>query len=312
MEELKSNLASDLDFNPVYASACSGDVDAQIKLGKMYRDGDGIEKDGDKAVEWLAKAANQGSTTAKFILGYMYKDGDGVPLNYSKAIEWFTLASEEGDLDSLVWLGLLHERGHGFPKDPSKAVEYYSIAAAKGDSYGQNNLGNSYRYGTGVPKDEKKAIEWLSKSAAQGNEIALMSLGEMCIEQGDYEKGKEYLRRAGEEGNERALEKLSKIEAVQEKHRIEDSVKKITCPFCGKQSVWKSKFCHGCTARITYEPIREYEWIGIGLGIIFAVVGIANDPNNIGRILLYSFIIWCLSLILGKLFGKQRAMFSRV
>ena len=109
-----------------------------------------------------------------------------------------------------------------------------------------------------------------------------------------------------------AIEKtLKKIEAVQEKHRIEDSVRKITCPFCGKKSVWKAKYCHGCTARITYEPIREYEWIGIGLGIIFAVVGIAIDPNHIGMVLFYAFIIWCLSIILGKLFGKQRAMFSR-
>ncbi|NYU10358.1 hypothetical protein A8O28_14930 [Enterobacteriaceae bacterium CCUG 67584] len=44
-----------------------------------------------------------------------------------------------------------------------------------------------------------------------------MSLGEMYIEQGDYEKGKEYLRRAGEKGNQSALETLKKIEAVQEK-----------------------------------------------------------------------------------------------
>lgn len=311
MEELKSNSFSDRDYNHVYASASSGDIEAQNKLGCMYRDGDRVEQDGNKAVEWLTKAANQGSTIAKFNLGYMYKDGDGVPLSYSKAIEWFTLAADEGDLDSLVWLGILHERGHGFPKDPSKAVEYYSIAAAKGDSYGQNNLGNSYRHGTGVPKDEKKAIEWLSKSAAQGNEIALMTLGEMYIEQGEYEKGKEYLRRAGENGNQRALETLKKIEAVQEKHRIEDSVRKITCPFCGKKSVWKAKYCHGCTARILYSPARKYEWMGIGIAIFSAVVGVAMDPNHLGRVLFFSFLIWPLSLILSRLFGEQQAFFRK-
>ncbi len=310
MEELKSNSVSGRDYNIVYASASSGNVDAQLALGRKYRDGDGVEQDGDKAVEWLTKAANQGSTNAKYDLAYIYKEGDCVPLNYSKAIEWFTLAADEGDLDSLVWLGLLHERGHGFPKDPSKAVEYYSIAAAKGDSYGQNNLGNSYRHGTGVPKDEKKAIEWLSKSAAQGNESALMTLGEMYIEQGDYEKGKEYLRRAGEEGNERALEKLSKIEAVQEKHRIEDSVKKITCPFCGRQSVWGQKYCHGCTARILYSPARRYEWIGICIAILCFLIGITLW-DSIGEVLVVSLMIWPLSIILSKFFGEQQAFFRK-
>ena len=311
MEELKSNSVSDRDYHPLYAPASAGDIDAQIELGLKYRDGDGVEQDGNKAVEWLTKAANKGSTQAKFNLGYMYKDGDGVPLNYSKAIEWFTLAADEGDMNSLVWIGILHQRGHGFTQDFSKAAECYSVAASKGDSYGQYNLGTFYRDGKGVPRDSHKALGLFTLSAEQGNELALEALGELYIAQRDYEKGKEYLRQAGEKGKQSALETLKKIEAVQEKHRIEDSIKKITCPFCGKQSVWKAKFCHGCTARITYEPIREYEWIGIGLGIIFAVVGIAIDPNHIGMVLFYSFIIWWLSIMLGKFFGKQRAMFSK-
>lgn len=312
MEELKSNSVSDRDYNPVYASAASGDVDAQIKLGKMYRDGNGIEKDGKKAVEWLTKAAEQGSLDAHYLLGDICASGNGVPLSYSKALEWFKFPLDQGDSDTQVYVGWLHEKGFGVPKDNSKAAEYYALAAEQGNSTAQHNLGNFYEQGLGVPKDENKAFEYYSLSAQQGDSDGQAKLGAMYIARHDYEKGKDYLRIAGENGNQRALETLKKIEAVQEKHRIEDSVRKITCPFCGKTSVWKAKYCHGCTARITYEPIREYEWIGIGLGIIFAVVGIANDPNNIGRILFFSFIIWCLSIVLGKLFGKQRAMFSRV
>lgn len=307
MEELKLNSVSDSDYNQVYASASSGDIEAQNKLGCMYRDGDRVEQDGNKAVEWLTKAANQGSTIAKFNLGYMYKDGDGVPLSYSKAIEWFTLAADEGDLDSLVWLGILHERGHGFPKDPSKAVEYYSIAAAKGDSYGQNNLGNSYRHGTGVPKDEKKAIEWLSKSAAQGNEIALMTLGEMYIEQGDYEKGKEYLRRAGENGNQRALETLKKIEAVQEKHRIEDSIKKFTCTVCNKQNPWGQKYCSHCSSIVKYAPAWKYVWLGVLTGVVTAGYGLTQGASLTEAAFAFVFP-WLAVMLLAKLFGGTRAV----
>ncbi|HDX4050349.1 TPA: SEL1-like repeat protein [Enterobacter soli] len=311
MEELKSNSVSCRDYHPLYAPASAGDIDAQIELGLKYRDGNGVEQDGNKAVEWLTKAANQGSTQAKFNLGYMYKDGDGVPLNYSKAIEWFTLAADEGDMNSLVWIGILHQRGHGFTQDFSKAAECYSVAASKGDSYGQYNLGTLYRDGKGVPSDSHKALELFTLSAEQGNELALEALGELYIAQRDYEKGKEYLRRAGANGNQKALETLKKIEAVQEKHRIEDSVRKITCPFCGKKSVWKAKYCHGCTARILYSPARKYEWMGIGIAIFSAVVGVAMDPNHLGRVLFFSFLIWPLSLILSRLFGEQQAFFRK-
>lgn len=311
MEEFKSNSVSGRDYNPVYASASSGDVDAQIKLGKMYRDGDGVEKDGKKAVEWLTKAAKQGSLNAHYLLGDIYASGNGVPLSYSKALEWFKFPLDQGDSDTQVYVGWLHENGYGVPKDNSKAIEYYALAVEQGHSTGQHNLGYFYEQGIGVPKDENKAFEYYTLSAQQGDSNGQRKLGELHIFRKDYDKGKEYLRLAAEQGNQKALETLKKIEAVQEKHRIEDSVRKITCPFCGKKSVWKAKYCHGCTARITYEPIREYEWIGIGLGIIFAVVGIAIDPNHIGMVLFYAFIIWWLSIMLGKFFGKQRAMFSK-
>lgn len=311
MEEFKSNSVSGRDYNPVYASASSGDVDAQIKLGKMYRDGDGVEKDGKKAVEWLTKAAEQGSLNAHYLLGDIYASGNGVPLSYSKALEWFKFPLDQGDSDTQVYVGWLHENGYGVPKDNSKAIEYYALAVEQGHSTGQHNLGYFYEQGIGVPKDENKAFEYYTLSAQQGDSNGQRKLGELHISRKDYDKGKEYLRLAAEQGNQKALETLKKIEAVQEKHRIEDSVRKITCPFCGKKSVWKAKYCHGCTARITYEPIREYEWIGIGLGIIFAVVGIAIDPNHIGMVLFYAFIIWWLSIMLGKFFGKQRAMFSK-
>ena len=268
-------------------------------------------KDGKKAVEWLTKAAEQGSLNAHYLLGDIYASGNGVPLSYSKALEWFKFPLDQGDSDTQVYVGWLHENGYGVPKDNSKAIEYYALAVEQGHSTGQHNLGYFYEQDIGVPKDENKAFEYYTLSAQQGDSNGQRKLGELHIFRKDYDKGKEYLRLAAEQGNQKALETLKKIEAVQEKHRIEDSVRKITCPFCGKKSVWKAKYCHGCTARITYEPIREYEWIGIGLGIIFAVVGIAIDPNHIGMVLFYAFIIWWLSIMLGKFFGKQRAMFSK-
>ncbi|EGT0664760.1 TPA: tetratricopeptide repeat protein [Citrobacter werkmanii] len=252
MEELKSNSVSDRDYNSVYASASSGDIDAQIKLGKMYRDGNSVEKDGKKAVEWLTKAAAQGSLNAHYFLGDIYASGNGVPLSYSKALEWFKFPLDQGDSDTQVYVGWLYENGYGVSKDNSKAAEYYALTAEQGHSTAQHNLGYFYEHGYGVPQDEDKAFEYYSLSAQQGDSDGQSKLGAMYIARHDYEKGKDYLRLAGKSGNQRALETLKKIEALQEKHRIEDSIKKVTCPFCDKQTPFGKDFCAHCPARIYY------------------------------------------------------------
>lgn len=307
MEELKSNSISNRDYNPFYASASSGDVDAQIKLGKMYRDGDGVEKDGKKAVEWLTRAAEQGSSDAHYFLGVIYATGNGVPLSYSKALEWFKFPLDEGDSDAQVYVGWLHENGFGVPKDNSKAAEYYALAAEQGDSTAQHYLGNFYEQGLGVPKDENKAFEYYSLSAQQGDSDAQAKLGEMYIARHDYEKGKDYLRMAGENGNQQALETLNKIEAVEEKHRIEDSIKKFTCTLCNKQTPWGEKRCSHCNSRVKYAPSWKSAWIGAFVGVATAGYGLTQGASFTET--LFAFLLpWLAVLLLAKLFGATRAV----
>jgi TPR repeat protein len=46
-------------------AAEQGDADAQFRLGEMYRNGQGVEKDLKSASEWLRKAASQGNENAR-------------------------------------------------------------------------------------------------------------------------------------------------------------------------------------------------------------------------------------------------------
>ncbi len=307
MEELKSNSVSDRDYNPVYASAASGDVDAQIKLGKMYRDGNGIEKDGKKAVEWLTKAAEQGSLNAHYLLGDIYASGNGVPLSYSKALEWFKFPLDQGDSDTQVYVGWLHENGYGVPKDNSKAIEYYALAVEQGHSTGQHNLGYFYEQGIGVPKDENKAFEYYTLSAQQGDSNGQRKLGELHIFRKDYDKGKEYLRLAAEQGNQKALETLKKIEAVQEKHRIEDSIKKFTCTVCKKQNPWGQKYCSHCSSIVKYAPAWKYVWLGVLTGVVTAGYGLTQGASLTEAAFAFVFP-WLAVMLLAKLFGGTRAV----
>lgn len=46
-----------------------GDAHAQNKLGEMYRNGIGVHKNENKAIDWFTKSANQGNVDAQKNLG---------------------------------------------------------------------------------------------------------------------------------------------------------------------------------------------------------------------------------------------------
>jgi len=52
--------------------ANQGDAAAQLMLGEMYRDGEGVTQSDSTAIYWYEKAANQGSAAAQFNLDLMY------------------------------------------------------------------------------------------------------------------------------------------------------------------------------------------------------------------------------------------------
>ena len=53
-------------------------MDAQFNLGGMYANGQGVQKDDTKLVEWYSKAAAQGYAPAQNNLGIMYEYGRSV------------------------------------------------------------------------------------------------------------------------------------------------------------------------------------------------------------------------------------------
>ena len=70
-----------------------GDADAQINLGVMYANGEGVPQDYAQAVAWYRKAADQGIAEAQNNLGVMYANGQGVPQDYIQAHMWSNLAA---------------------------------------------------------------------------------------------------------------------------------------------------------------------------------------------------------------------------
>jgi hypothetical protein len=73
------------------------DFRAEIYLGTLYYDGNGVPKSAVEAVTWWRKAAEQGSPEAQADLGYCYEEGVGVLRDLVRAHMWFNLAAAAGE-----------------------------------------------------------------------------------------------------------------------------------------------------------------------------------------------------------------------
>ncbi len=202
------------------ARACyeqSGDNPyAQIALGFLYYNGQGVEQDMEKgkelfqsaadtgviegyyglaraaenegdfetALEHYTKVAQEGTeqfyiASAMSDLGYIYAFSSGVEQDGAKAVEWYTKAADLGDTDAMFWLGSMYESGEGVEQDGAKAIEWYTKVADLGDADAMAALGSIYQSGIGVEQDGAKAVEWYTKAADLGNASAMNNLGYM-------------------------------------------------------------------------------------------------------------------------------------
>ena len=161
-------------------AAEAGQDCAQYALGKIYRDGQGVEKDIQKAVALFTLAATKENSFAAFALGKLYLAGDAaLPRDPAAALKWLTYAAELGNQFAQYRLGKLLLQGEDAPKDVKAAIRWLTAAAEQGNQYAQYALGKLYLLGKEVPKDRSSAIKWFQLAADRGNEYAQYFLEHM-------------------------------------------------------------------------------------------------------------------------------------
>jgi TPR repeat protein len=155
------------------------------------------------AVTELQYAAEQGIPAAQWKLGRMYADGEGVDKNNSRAFEYFRriVNSHADDVpgtpqapfvaNAFVALGRYYLEGipDAVKADPSRAREMFRYAASYfGDSDAQYNLGRLYLLGQGAPKDPMQAARWLRLASNKGHHNAQAMLGAMLFKGEDVSR----------------------------------------------------------------------------------------------------------------------------
>ncbi len=158
-------------------------------------------KSGDKtaAVEALSFAAKNGSAGAQWKLGNMYAEGDGVERNDYTAFKLFSdvaaHAADEGQgrrdqptpFVTSAWAKLGRFFLKGIPNsdvkpDPNRAREFFWRAAYFGDADAQLNLAAMFYNGEGGNRDLIQAAKWANLAADKGNPAAKDLLIEIALE----------------------------------------------------------------------------------------------------------------------------------
>lgn len=79
-------------------AAAQGSASAITRLGTIYHEGLGVERDPQRAAELFLRAARAGHPGAQLMIGVAYHVGAGVEASRLEAAFWLSAASAENDL----------------------------------------------------------------------------------------------------------------------------------------------------------------------------------------------------------------------
>ena len=224
--------------------------DAEIDLGLMYEDGEGVQADILKAREFYMRAEKAGNQDAYFRLAQTHLESD--PPDDAEAKSWFEKGVEKKDARSMAGMGMLCVP-KAKPGDWTCSRSWFERAASSGSSWGYVMLGlldldptvgpidlaralkranraieldenvtaiwikaEIYRLGLGgVTKDIPQAIALYQKAAQGRSQLAMNSLGVIYINGDGVSKDAaialRWLRASAEDGNSDAMRILGDL-----------------------------------------------------------------------------------------------------
>jgi TPR repeat protein len=68
----------------------NGKAEDQFKYGQMFEEGNGVDRDYAKALNWYHRAADQNHPEAQFKLGVIYANGLGTEKNVDRALHGYS------------------------------------------------------------------------------------------------------------------------------------------------------------------------------------------------------------------------------
>lgn len=153
-------------------SAMQGFDIAMYRLGKLYLQGDDIEKNITEALRWLWEADAKDNPYAQYQLGKLYLKGENVAVDYATAEQMFEKSIRQGNAYAMYSLAKMHIQGLARFSNIQTAIHLLTKAAQMGNQWAEYQLGKMYLYGQGIDKNYELAVQLLTSAASKGNEYA--------------------------------------------------------------------------------------------------------------------------------------------
>ncbi len=108
--------------------AQQGNGDAQMLIGLMYANGNGVDQSWPLAARWYQQAADQDQDVAENNLGQMYAAGRGVRRSYIQAARLYWQSADQGNPRAQYNLAVAFREGQGVDQDNVKAYMWYTLS----------------------------------------------------------------------------------------------------------------------------------------------------------------------------------------
>jgi uncharacterized protein len=192
------------------------DVVEAERRGFDYWVGRGVARDAAQAAQWLEQAVAAGRPYAVGLLADLYRSGEGVERNEQRAHELDLQAAALGVAPSQARLGY----DAAFPqdpaaRDPASAMLWLNAAGEQEHGPALFVLGQAYLFGQGVEVDAELAWRLMTRSAELGHSPAQVAAARRLLEDNpgadDTHRGLYFLRSAASSRNGSAAYWLGKL-----------------------------------------------------------------------------------------------------
>lgn len=161
--------------------AKKGDTKAMNEMGKAYFNGNGVEKDHQKALEWYRGSVWNGDPNAAFDVAHILIAGEKVKKDIDEAFFYVLHAAKAGKAAAQYMVGIYYmhssftEKSHVF-YNPYTANIWFQKSADQGYASAMFELGNNYWQGKGCIKDQEMAGEFWLEAAKKGEVVSMYNI----------------------------------------------------------------------------------------------------------------------------------------
>ncbi len=181
---------------------------SQVKLARIYRQGQGMNKNIRYAMYWYKQAAEQNFPVAFESLAEIYETGEGVERDYTKAFFWYKKLAAQDHTLAQQKLAEFYHQGIGCDKNLEKAIVLYEQLDAKNIKIPWYTLAWGYYKGIGVYQDLDKALAYFQKSANHADISGQMMMGKLYLNgeltRKNFKKARKYFEIGDRKGNSEA------------------------------------------------------------------------------------------------------------